>query len=64
MVRAVTPWHVWRSDVGRWWAGRNRPFSLAAEEAGAHRTVDGDDLGELCRVIVEQENLADLATGP
>ncbi|XVQ84976.1 hypothetical protein ACQP2K_40195 [Microbispora siamensis] len=62
IVRAVTPWRVWRSDVGRWWATRERPFGFAAEEAGAHRTVDGDDLDELCRVIAEQESLADLAT--
>ncbi|MBX6381692.1 MAG: hypothetical protein IRZ07_01770 [Microbispora sp.] len=57
-------WRVWRSDAGRWWATRERPFSIAAEEAGAYRTVDGDDLGELCRVIAEQESLADLAALP
>ncbi|GGO08403.1 hypothetical protein GCM10010116_16990 [Microbispora rosea subsp. aerata] len=60
IVRAVSRWHVWRSDAGRWWASRTRPFSTEAEEAGAYRTVDGDDLGELCRAIAEQESLADL----
>ncbi|GAA4205798.1 MULTISPECIES: hypothetical protein [Microbispora] len=50
------------SDRGRFWATRERPFSPAAEAAGAARTVDGDDLTELCRVIAEQESLADIAS--
>ncbi|WP_370023128.1 hypothetical protein [Planotetraspora sp. GP83] len=33
-----------RSDTGRFWATRERPFSAAAQRAGAMRTVDGDDL--------------------
>lgn len=64
IVRAVSRWSVWRSDAGRFWATRERPFSVVAEAAGAHRTVDGDDLGELCRVIAEQESLADMAALP
>ncbi|MGW5262497.1 hypothetical protein ACWEQG_16090 [Microbispora sp. NPDC004025] len=60
-VQVVSRWRVWRSDVGRWWATRERPFGIAAEKAGAYRTVDADDLDELCRVIAEQESMADLA---
>ena len=55
-------WRVMTSDCGRLWATRERPFPAVAEEAGAARTVDGDDLAELCRVIAEQESLAALAT--
>lgn len=60
-----SPWHVWRSDVGRWWATRARPFDPADEYEGAHRTVDGDSPLELARVIAEQESLAAvrIATG-
>ena len=47
-----------RSDAGRFWATRERPFPQEAEEAGALRTVDADDLQELCRVMAEQESLA------
>ncbi|WP_327044834.1 hypothetical protein OG320_24250 [Microbispora sp. NBC_01189] len=49
------------SDVGRLWASRERPFPGAAEEAGAFRTVDGDDLRELCRAIAQQEAIAEQA---
>ncbi|WP_327045145.1 hypothetical protein OG320_25925 [Microbispora sp. NBC_01189] len=54
-------WRIMRSDAGRFWATRERPFPLSAEDAGAFRTVDGDDLRELCHAIAEQESLADLA---
>lgn len=64
IVRAVGRWRIWRSDAGRWWASRCRPFSAAAEQAGAYRTVDGDELSEICRAIAEQESLADLAAQP
>ncbi|WP_327047783.1 hypothetical protein OG320_07875 [Microbispora sp. NBC_01189] len=53
-----------RSDAGRFWASRERPFTAAAEEAGACRTVDADDLRELCRVMAEQESLAEIAVAP
>ncbi|MFC0863344.1 hypothetical protein ACFHYQ_13680 [Sphaerimonospora cavernae] len=58
---AFAGWRIMRSDAGRLWASREKPFSSAAENAGAYRTVDGDDLRELCQAIVEQESLADLA---
>ncbi|WP_231618735.1 hypothetical protein [Nonomuraea sp. SBT364] len=48
-----------RSDAGRFWATRERRFPVAAEEAGAYRTVDADDLGRLCQVIAEQESIAE-----
>jgi hypothetical protein len=52
-------WRIMRSDAGRWWATRERPFPRAVEDAGAHRTVDADDLVELCRVIAAQEGMAE-----
>ncbi|GAA4188115.1 hypothetical protein [Microbispora amethystogenes] len=52
------------SDVGRLWASRERPFPGAAEDAGACRTVDGDDLPELCRAIAEQEAIAEQPESP
>ncbi|GIH71445.1 hypothetical protein [Sphaerimonospora thailandensis] len=58
---AFAGWRIMRSDVGRLWASREQPFPPAAEQAGAYRTVDGDDLRELCRAIAEQESLAELA---
>jgi hypothetical protein len=45
-------WRIMRSDAGRWWATRERPFPRAVEDAGAYRTVDADDL-------VEQEGMAE-----
>jgi hypothetical protein len=48
-----------RSDAGRFWATRERPFPRAVEDAGAYRTVDADDLVGLCRVIAEQEGMAE-----
>ncbi|MGW5159350.1 hypothetical protein ACWEPN_28065 [Nonomuraea wenchangensis] len=48
-----------RSDAGRFWATRERPFPRAVEDAGAHRTVDADDLVGLCQAIAEQESIAE-----
>jgi hypothetical protein len=48
-----------RSDAGRLWATRERPFPRAVEDAGAHRTVDADDLVGLCQVIAQQEGIAE-----
>jgi len=48
-----------RSDAGRLWATRERPFPRAVEDAGAYRTVDADDLVGLCQVIAEQEGIAE-----
>ncbi|WP_307848687.1 hypothetical protein [Microbispora oryzae] len=48
-----------RSDAGRLWATRERPFPLAVEEAGAFRTVDADDLLGLCQAIAAQESSAE-----
>jgi hypothetical protein len=57
----VAGWRIWRSDIGRYWATRSRPFGRAAEEAGATRTVDGDNLPQLCHSIAEQESRAEMA---
>ncbi|WP_405084970.1 hypothetical protein [Microbispora sp. NBC_01389] len=48
-----------RSDAGCLWASRERPFPALVEQAGACRTVDGDDLVELCRAIARQESIAE-----
>ncbi|MEO3887303.1 hypothetical protein [Nonomuraea sp. B5E05] len=48
-----------RSDAGRLWATRERPFPRAVEDAGAHRTVDADDLVGLCQAIAAQEGIAE-----
>jgi hypothetical protein len=57
---SVTLWRIWRSNTGRWWATREHAFDLAAELAGAWRTVDGDDQMALCRAIADQERRARL----
>ncbi|TQS20721.1 hypothetical protein [Microbispora hainanensis] len=51
-------WRILRSDAGRLWATRERPFDRAAEMAGACRTVDADDLGQLQAEITRQERIA------
>lgn len=56
---AFPQWVLFRSDAGRWWASRKKPFSAAGESAGAFRTVDGDDVAELAAAVAAQENLAD-----
>ncbi|MEU8266737.1 hypothetical protein AB0B89_06170 [Sphaerisporangium sp. NPDC049002] len=60
---AIVGWSVFKSDKGRFWASRHRPYEPAAEKAGAWRTVDGDDLAQVCMAIAEQEALATVATG-
>ncbi|MFC0864053.1 hypothetical protein ACFHYQ_17290 [Sphaerimonospora cavernae] len=52
-------WTIWRSSARRLWATRARSFPPAAERAGAYRTVDADDIGELCQIIAEQERKAE-----
>ncbi len=65
--RAPTPeetirgWRVFTSDAGRLWTSRETPFGEVAEEAGAHRTVDGDDWPDICMNIAAQESLASMA---
>ncbi|MFG1619011.1 hypothetical protein ACGFI3_40185 [Nonomuraea wenchangensis] len=54
-------WRIMRSDAGRFWATRERPFPRIVEDAGAHRTVDADDLVGLCQAIAEQEGIAEQA---
>ncbi|WP_433212247.1 hypothetical protein [Microtetraspora malaysiensis] len=51
-------WRVLESSEGRYWATRERPFSLAAEKAGAFRTVDANTRDELAGLIATQENIA------
>ncbi|XVQ85664.1 hypothetical protein ACQP2K_43940 [Microbispora siamensis] len=54
-------WRILRSDAGRLWATRERPFDRTAEMAGAFRTVDGDDLAQLHARIAQQERVAEEA---
>ncbi len=54
-------WRVFRSDTGRFWASRTARFTVVQEQAGAARTVDGDDELALARAIAEQESRATLA---
>lgn len=59
---AFAGWRIMRSDEGRLWASRERPFPVTAEAAGACRTVDADDLRELGLAISAQESLAEQTT--
>lgn len=52
-------WRLWQSDAGRCWATRTEPFSIAAQDADAHRTVDADDYPSLAKVIDEHELIAE-----
>ena len=54
-------WRIFTSDEGRYWATREHQFDEAAEQAGAWRTVDGDDLPDVCMRIAAQEALAQMA---
>lgn len=59
--RSHDGWRILRSDAGRLWATRERPFPRAAEMAGAFRTVDADNFGQLHAEIAQQERIADAA---
>lgn len=54
-------WTLFRSDAGRWWATRTKPFHPAAEQADVYRTVDADDQEALQALIKQQEERAELA---
>ncbi|MFC4585268.1 hypothetical protein [Sphaerisporangium corydalis] len=56
----IPGWRIFRSDQGRLWATRERPYNETAEKAGAWRTVDADDEPGLCRAIAEQESVAEM----
>lgn len=58
---SVAGWRVWRSDTGRYWATRTKPFSHTAEFAGGACTVDEDTLPQLYHSIAKQESTANLA---
>ncbi|GAA3120867.1 hypothetical protein [Streptosporangium carneum] len=58
----IPGWRVFLSDQGRFWASRVAPFTDAAFEAGAERTVDGDTLEELRVATARQEETAERAT--
>jgi hypothetical protein len=51
-------WHVWRSNVGRWWATRSGRV-LRREELGAGRvmTLDADDVSGLRNLLRTQARL-------
>ncbi|WP_440071379.1 hypothetical protein [Streptosporangium sp. OZ121] len=54
----IPGWRLILSDAGRLWASREEPFSPAACDAGAERTVDGDSLEALRAEADRQEALA------
>ncbi|MGC5009647.1 hypothetical protein ACLQ2R_02660 [Streptosporangium sp. DT93] len=54
----IPGWRLILSDAGRLWASREEPFSEAACDAGADRTVDGDSLEELRAATDRQETFA------
>jgi hypothetical protein len=51
-------WHIWRSNVGRWWATRTGTV-LRREGLGTGRvmTVDADDEGALGDQLTVQASL-------
>jgi hypothetical protein len=51
-------WRAFRSDRGRLWACREKPFPAGEEHAGAYRTVDADDPDTLRAEIDIQERIA------
>lgn len=57
----IPGWRFWRSDAGRFWATRDRPFTVPQMRAGAERTVDADDLGQLLETVAAQEARAEQA---
>lgn len=58
---AIPGWRLWRSDAGRFWATRERPFTGPQMEAGAERTVDADTPDELAEKVAAQEARAKAA---
>lgn len=59
MLQAEFPgWHIWRSNVGRWWATRTGSV-LHREELGTGRvmTVDADDEASLRAQLAAQSRL-------
>ncbi|MEU1880815.1 hypothetical protein ABZ470_26210 [Streptosporangium sp. NPDC020072] len=50
-IPVISGWRVFRSDAGRLWASRERPFN--SEEA--RRTVDADTEDELRAAVSTQE---------
>ncbi|MFF5245492.1 hypothetical protein ACFY3V_14535 [Streptosporangium sp. NPDC000095] len=54
----IPGWRLILSDAGRLWASREKPFSPAATDAGAERTVDADDLEALRAETDRQETFA------
>ncbi|GAB1823598.1 hypothetical protein HerbRD11066_67620 [Herbidospora sp. RD11066] len=57
-IRQIPGWCAFVSDAGRFWATRLTAFSNEELAAGAERTVDADDHGELTAAIAAQEECA------
>ena len=54
----IDGWRAFRSDQGRLWACREKPFVPAQEYAGAYRPVDPDDPETLRTEVAIQEQIA------
>ncbi|WP_433259759.1 hypothetical protein ACQPYK_49195 (plasmid) [Streptosporangium sp. CA-135522] len=60
---AIPGWRVIRSDAGRYWASREKPFpDSSVRGTGLNqppfRTVDADTIEELRAEVEQQENAA------
>ncbi len=66
LIQAIPGWRFMRSDAGRYWATRNRPFPDAATrgplDAPPFRTVDADTYDELLDEVHQQESAAEQAS--
>ncbi|MEV4243543.1 hypothetical protein AB0J63_09055 [Streptosporangium canum] len=56
---AIPGWRVIRSDAGRYWASRERPFPESSMWDGPpFRTVDADTFEQLQAEVIRQEEAA------
>ncbi|GAA3090537.1 hypothetical protein [Streptosporangium carneum] len=56
--QAIPGWRLIISDVGRFWALRQKPFPLEAVWAGADPAVDADTFAEVQAAVDRQEEIA------
>lgn len=62
-IPTIPGWRVIRSDAGRYWASRVRPFTVEQlNRTDAYRTVDADTLDDLRAETARQEEAAEAVT--
>ncbi|MEV8635388.1 hypothetical protein AB0395_27395 [Streptosporangium sp. NPDC051023] len=63
LAETIPGWRVMRSDAGRLWATRDKPFPDAVTKGSLYtppfRTVDADTFEALQREVEHQERAAD-----